>query len=51
MMEKDWMVDIEFFHQITGIDLEFFNRYMANEQNLELDNITYLSTDTFGRKA
>lgn len=51
MMEKDWMVDVEFFHQITGIDLDFFHRYMIYEQNFELDNITYLSSDSFDRKA
>ncbi len=51
MMEKDWMVDIEFFHQITGINLDFFHRYMTNGQNFELDNITYLSSDIFDRKA
>ncbi len=24
MMERDWMVEVPFFHRITGIDLEFF---------------------------
>lgn len=36
MLENDWMVDMPFFHQITGIDTEFFNRYMKKEQNFEI---------------
>lgn len=51
MVEKDWMVDIRFFHQITGIDLDFFYRYMTNEQDFGLDNIAYLSSDILNRKA
>lgn len=36
MAEKDWMVDITFFSRITGIDEEFFKRYMSSEQDFEL---------------
>lgn len=50
MMERDWMVDLEFFHQITGIDTSFFNRYMASDQDFELAKVTYLAPDVLGRK-
>ncbi len=50
MIENDWMVDITFFHQITGIDVSFFKRYMANEQDFELVNVTDLSSGNYKRK-
>ncbi|NWO15180.1 ImmA/IrrE family metallo-endopeptidase, partial [Virgibacillus sp.] len=36
MMERDWMVEIEFFHRLTGIDISFFNKYLVSEQDFEL---------------
>mgnify|MGYP001187626527 CR=1 FL=1 len=50
MLEQDWMVNIEFIHQITGIGLDFFNRYMTSEQDFGLANVTYLSSDILNRK-
>ena len=51
MVEKDWMVNIEFFHRMTGIDLDFFKRYMVDERDFGLDNIAYLSSATLNKKA
>lgn len=40
MIEHDWMADIDFFHQLTGINLNFLNSYMVSEQNFELASVT-----------
>jgi|SRR5690625_2283316 len=42
MLDKDWMIDLEFLHRITGIDLEFLKRYMKNGQEFGLSKIAYL---------
>src|SRR5690625_369607 len=42
MLDKDWMIDLEFLHRITGIGLEFLKRYMKNEQEFGLSKIAYL---------
>ncbi len=33
MADNDWMVDVDFLHRITGIDLGFFNRYLIKEHD------------------
>ncbi|WP_017471484.1 helix-turn-helix domain-containing protein [Amphibacillus jilinensis] len=45
MIENDWMVELNFFYRITGIDLKFFNQYIANKQDFDIVNVTDLSTD------
>lgn len=44
MAEKDWMAEIEFFHQLTGIDLAFFNNYINHDQDFELIHVKDIST-------
>lgn len=46
MLERDWMADFAFFQQITGIDIEFFKRYMINEQDFEIVHVSDFSTGT-----
>ncbi|KPH78245.1 helix-turn-helix domain-containing protein [Oceanobacillus caeni] len=36
MLEDDWMVEIDFLHELTGIDISFFNNYMIRERDFEL---------------
>ncbi len=40
MIENDWKVEIPFFHQLTGIDLDFFNRYMTRNLDFNLQSVT-----------
>ncbi|SEN98525.1 Zn-dependent peptidase ImmA, M78 family [Amphibacillus marinus] len=44
MLENDWMVEIDFFHRITGIDLNFFNQYIDSKQDFNIFSVTDLST-------
>lgn len=44
MIERDWMVEVQFFHRITGIDLEFFNNYINHNQDFELVNVKEISS-------
>ncbi|WP_217587549.1 helix-turn-helix domain-containing protein [Lentibacillus saliphilus] len=46
MIETDWMVEVPFFHQITGIEPSFFNHYLRQEQNFELGHVINLSAVT-----
>ena len=36
MLEKDWKVEIEFLHLLTGIDTNFFKQYIVQEEDFEL---------------
>lgn len=45
MIEKDWMVEIDFFHRLTGIDKSFFNNYMIRERDFELVNVNEISSN------
>lgn len=36
MMEKDWMVEVQFFNRITGIEVDFFNNYLKKDYDFEL---------------
>lgn len=36
MVEKDWKVETSFFHHMTGIKPEFFNKYMKGSPNAEI---------------
>ncbi|WP_188455506.1 spr1629 family repressor/antitoxin [Virgibacillus oceani] len=42
MIENDWMAETGYFHRITGIDLDFFNRYLVSEHDFGLSNVTEL---------
>ncbi|WP_026906838.1 helix-turn-helix domain-containing protein [Paucisalibacillus globulus] len=45
MIEFDWMVEIDFFHKITGLDENFFLNYMIKERDFELLNVSISSSD------
>lgn len=41
MLERDWLVEVQFLNRITGIDLEFFKSYINHDQHFgELLNIS-----------
>lgn len=44
MLDNDWMADIQFLHQITGIDSNFFNRYLIKKKNFGLSHVSESST-------
>src|SRR5699024_10998633 len=35
MLEKDWKVEVEFLHLLTGIDTNFFKQYIVQEEDFE----------------
>ncbi|WP_019914167.1 spr1629 family repressor/antitoxin [Paenibacillus sp. HW567] len=39
MIEDTWKVELSFFHQLTGIDLSFFNKYMTRDLDFGFQNI------------
>lgn len=43
MIENAWKAEIPFFHQLTGIDSSFFNKYMTRSQDFELRDISEIS--------
>ncbi len=49
MIEDDWKAEVAFFHQMTGIDPGFFNRYMTRNLDFGIQNVTniheHMSTD------
>ncbi|WP_117161028.1 ImmA/IrrE family metallo-endopeptidase [Paraliobacillus sp. X-1268] len=49
MIEHDWMVDVSFFHHLTGIDQRFFSNYLVSEKDFGLDNVTPLPSRIVGR--
>ncbi|OKP99498.1 ImmA/IrrE family metallo-endopeptidase [Paenibacillus sp. P46E] len=40
MIENDWKAEMSFFHQLTGIEPEFFNRYLTRNLDFGLQNVT-----------
>lgn len=46
MLDRDWKADIEFFYKLTGIEFNFFNKYLLAEKDFEL-----LSVADFPRKS
>ncbi|WP_077329660.1 spr1629 family repressor/antitoxin [Virgibacillus siamensis] len=40
MLNNDWMADVQFLHQITGIDANFFDRYMMKKKDFELTHVS-----------
>lgn len=35
MLEKDWLIEIDFLYQLTGIDSDFFNSYVKKRENTD----------------
>ncbi|KQO18614.1 spr1629 family repressor/antitoxin [Paenibacillus sp. Leaf72] len=46
MIENDWKAEIPFFHQLTGIDSSFFNKYLTRSLDFELRDISEISKHT-----
>ncbi|MNO85314.1 helix-turn-helix protein [compost metagenome] len=42
MIEDDWKVELPFFHQMTGIDHDFFEKYFSRNLDFNLQNIVNL---------
>ncbi|MGJ9459962.1 helix-turn-helix domain-containing protein [Oceanobacillus sp. CF4.6] len=49
MIEKDWMVEISFFHRLTGIHISFFNDYIVRKQDFELVNVNEFPSSIGGK--
>jgi Zn-dependent peptidase ImmA (M78 family)/DNA-binding XRE family transcriptional regulator len=43
MMDYDWKDEISFLYQMTGIDSNFFSKYLTNNLDFELQNVTDIS--------
>jgi Zn-dependent peptidase ImmA (M78 family)/transcriptional regulator with XRE-family HTH domain len=43
MIENDWKAEISFFYRMTGIDSNFFNKYMEKNLDFGLQNVTDIS--------
>lgn len=39
MIEDDWKVEVSFFHHMTGIESDFFNKYMMKSLDFEIKKI------------
>lgn len=44
MIEEDWKVETSFFHHMTGINTDFFNKYMTNKPQTSIKNVREMST-------
>lgn len=40
MIESDWKAEVSFFHHMTGIDPDFFTKYMTRALDFGIDNVT-----------
>ncbi|WP_233277721.1 hypothetical protein [Paenibacillus durus] len=40
MIESDWKAEVSFFHHMTGIDPEFFDKYMTRNLDFGLQKVT-----------
>ncbi|MBD8497916.1 helix-turn-helix domain-containing protein [Paenibacillus arenosi] len=40
MIENDWKAEVPFFHHMTGIDSDFFQKYMTRTLDFGIDNVT-----------
>lgn len=43
MIENDWKVEIGFFYKLTGIDPNFFNKYLVKSLDFGLQNLADIS--------
>ena len=44
MIEEDWKVEASFFHHMTGINTDFFNKYMTNKPQTSIQNVRKMPT-------
>ncbi|MGG4401129.1 XRE family transcriptional regulator [Paenibacillus amylolyticus] len=44
MIEEDWKVETSFFHHMTGINTDFFNKYMTNKPQTSIKNVREMPT-------
>lgn len=44
MIEEDWKVETSFFHHMTGINTDFFNKYMTNKPQTSIKNVRKMPT-------
>lgn len=44
MIEEDWKVETSFFHHMTGINTDFFNKYMTNKPETGIQNVRKMPT-------
>lgn len=47
MIEDDWKAEISFFHQMTGIEIDFFKKYMAKEPTNSTNKIRNMPLRSF----
>ncbi|WP_028594588.1 helix-turn-helix domain-containing protein [Paenibacillus assamensis] len=40
MIENDWKAEVPFFHHMTGINSDFFHKYMTRTLDFGIDNVT-----------
>ncbi|MNI48856.1 hypothetical protein D3C73_1034420 [compost metagenome] len=50
MIEEDWKVEVPFFHQMTGIDHDFFLKYFTTNLDFDLQKIVSLPTHVSKKK-
>ncbi len=43
MIDNDWKVELSFFYRMTGIDPNFFKKYLTNSFDYGLQNVTDIS--------
>lgn len=44
MIEEDWKVETTFFHHMTGINTDFFNKYMTKKPQTSIKNVREMPT-------
>ncbi|WP_339306459.1 XRE family transcriptional regulator [Paenibacillus sp. FSL L8-0435] len=44
MIEEDWKVETSFFHHMTGINTDFFNKYMTKKPKTSIQNVREMPT-------
>ncbi|MCP1181667.1 ImmA/IrrE family metallo-endopeptidase [Paenibacillus sp. 1781tsa1] len=44
MIEEDWKVETSFFHHMTGINTDFFNKYMTKKPETSIQNVREMPT-------
>ncbi|MCF7758224.1 XRE family transcriptional regulator [Paenibacillus xylanexedens] len=44
MIEEDWKVETSFFHHMTGINTDFFNKYMTKKPQTSIQNVREMPT-------
>ncbi|TVX99128.1 XRE family transcriptional regulator [Cohnella terricola] len=44
MIEKEWIVEMSFFHQMTGVDSDFFDKYVNRDLDFDLQKVITIPT-------